>query len=146
METAMTAPRITPSTSPPEAMLSRKFFSDGEIPGCAASAISGTTRAAAIAAAVNPAAALSPPAAALIWRRPPALAPPERVLLKVKQPSNGAAAPPILLPVTAAAAGTAIEIAEVDAICTRKLLDRLRLCGGLSCGEDEPQSLVAEGD
>ncbi|KAF8728639.1 hypothetical protein HU200_017907 [Digitaria exilis] len=39
------------STTPPETMLRRKFLSDGEIPGDAASATSGSTSAAATAAA-----------------------------------------------------------------------------------------------
>ena len=51
METATTAPTMATSTTPPETMLRRKFLSDGEIPGCAASATSGSTSAAATAAA-----------------------------------------------------------------------------------------------
>lgn len=59
LATAMTAPKMTPSTTPPDTMLSKKFFSDGDNPGCAASAISGTTIAAASAAAVSPVKAFS---------------------------------------------------------------------------------------
>ncbi|KAG0469498.1 hypothetical protein HPP92_016198 [Vanilla planifolia] len=51
----MIAPSRTPTTTPPATMLSRKFLSEGEIPGWTASATSGTTIAAARAAAVNPA-------------------------------------------------------------------------------------------
>lgn len=59
LETATTAPVITPATTPPATMLRRKFFSDGEMPGCAASATSGITRAATIAAAASPPSAFS---------------------------------------------------------------------------------------
>ena len=51
MDTPITAPTITTSTVPPAAMLSKKFFSDGETPE-AASATSGTTIEAVSAAAV----------------------------------------------------------------------------------------------
>ncbi|KAL6984603.1 Rpa1ap [Sarracenia purpurea var. burkii] len=50
---------MTPTTTPPAAMLSRKFFSEGEIPGPAASATSGMTMDAVSAAAVNPTTAFS---------------------------------------------------------------------------------------
>lgn len=50
---------MTVSTTPPATILSKKFFRDGEIPGCAASAISGITSAAVRAAAVNPVIAFS---------------------------------------------------------------------------------------
>lgn len=59
LATATTAPVITPSTTPPATMLRRKFFSDGEMPGCAASATSGITSAATIAAAASPPRAFS---------------------------------------------------------------------------------------
>nr|DAD44309.1 TPA_asm: hypothetical protein HUJ06_002539 [Nelumbo nucifera] len=55
----MTAPTITPSTTPPATMLSKKFLREGEIPGPAASATSGITMEAVRAAAVNPVTAFS---------------------------------------------------------------------------------------
>ncbi|CAL9054297.1 unnamed protein product, partial [Musa banksii] len=59
LATATTAPTITTSTTPPATMLRRKFLSDGETPGCAASATSGITNAAANAAAASPLIAFS---------------------------------------------------------------------------------------
>ena len=59
METATTAPAMPAKTTPPDTMLSRKFLSDGERPGDAASATSGSTNAAATAAAVSPAVSFS---------------------------------------------------------------------------------------
>lgn len=58
-ETPITAPNIATTTAPPAAMLSKKFFSDGETPGPAASATSGITIDAVRAAAVIPATAFS---------------------------------------------------------------------------------------
>lgn len=58
LETPITAPTMAVSTTPPAAMLSKKFFREGETP-LAASATSGTTMEAVNAAAVNPATAFS---------------------------------------------------------------------------------------
>lgn len=59
LETPTTAPMMTVRTTPPEAMLSKKFLREGEIPGPAASAISGMTMEAVRAAAEIPVKALS---------------------------------------------------------------------------------------
>lgn len=59
LATAITAPTMAASTTPPATMLRRKFFSDGEMPGCAASATSGMSSAAANAAVVSPLTAIS---------------------------------------------------------------------------------------
>ncbi|RWW82831.1 hypothetical protein BHE74_00008681 [Ensete ventricosum] len=59
LATATTAPTITTSTTPPATMLRRKFLSDGETPGCAASATSGISNAAANAAVASPLIAFS---------------------------------------------------------------------------------------
>ncbi|CAA0814233.1 Unknown protein [Striga hermonthica] len=58
LDTPITAPMMAVTTTPPAAILSRKFFSDGETP-LAASATSGTTIDAVNAAAVNPVTAFS---------------------------------------------------------------------------------------
>lgn len=59
LETPTTAPMMTVRTTPPEAMLSKKFLREGEIPGPAASAISGMTMEAVRAAAERLVKALS---------------------------------------------------------------------------------------
>ena len=70
METATTAPTMATSTTPPDAMLSRKFLSDGDSAG-AASATSGTASAAATAAtAAIPAAAAAAEAFSLLTGSP----------------------------------------------------------------------------
>ncbi|KAA0055792.1 hypothetical protein IC582_003117 [Cucumis melo] len=55
----MTAPNIATTTAPPAAILSKKFFNEGDTPDPAASATSGITIDAARAAAVIPATAFS---------------------------------------------------------------------------------------
>lgn len=64
----MTAPTRTPSTTPPATILSKKFFREGDIPGCAASATSGINMAAVSAAALKPVAAFSLSDAQGTWK------------------------------------------------------------------------------
>ncbi|KAK6944767.1 hypothetical protein RJ641_025869 [Dillenia turbinata] len=64
---------MTPSTTPPATMLSKKLFSDGVTPE-AASATSGITMEAVIAAAVAPAIAFSFIEEAFTWNLPPVFA------------------------------------------------------------------------
>ncbi|KAJ7955958.1 Replication protein A subunit [Quillaja saponaria] len=59
LETPITAPIRTPSTTPPARMLSKKFLREGETPDSAASATSGIIIEAVNAAAVNPVTAFS---------------------------------------------------------------------------------------
>uniref|UniRef100_A0A6N2N016 Uncharacterized protein n=1 Tax=Salix viminalis TaxID=40686 RepID=A0A6N2N016_SALVM len=54
LETPITAPIMATSTTPPAAMLSKKFLREGETPAPAASATSGITMEAVSAPAVNP--------------------------------------------------------------------------------------------
>lgn len=59
VDTPATATPIAVSTTPPATTLRSRFFNDGDTPGCAASAISGTTAAASRARLVRPATLLS---------------------------------------------------------------------------------------
>lgn len=59
LETPITAPMIATATTPPAAMLSKKFLREGDTPDPAASATSGITIEAVNAAAVSPVTAFS---------------------------------------------------------------------------------------
>jgi len=59
LETPIIAPKIAVTTTPPAAMLSKKFFREGLTPGPAASATSGSTMEAVSAVAASPATAFS---------------------------------------------------------------------------------------
>jgi hypothetical protein len=122
LETAITAPKMTPSTTPPDTILSKKFFSDGDNPDCAASAISGTTIAAASAATVTPVKAFS-------FREALTTTQADRAFLDLTEPTSGVKAPvPSLLWATAGAANIGAKVEAHAMIAVRWL-------GALVCGE-----------
>jgi hypothetical protein len=122
LETAITAPKMTPSTTPPDTMLSKKFFSDGDNPDCAASAISGTTIEAASAAAVTPVKAFSFKEALTTIRA-------DRALKDLTGPTSGAKDPVLRLLWATVGAANAGAKAEAHAMIA------VRWLGAFVCGE-----------